>query len=66
MATEATLLQAAASTAIAAFGKDGGRKAMKEFTKLVTRLSGDDPASQKTNMADLVGKEQGRNGAERR
>ena len=39
-ATHATLLQAAASTAVAAFGKDGGKKAFQSFSNLVKRLAG--------------------------
>lgn len=40
LATEATLIQAAATTAVAAFGKDGGKKAVKQFQKIIDRLTG--------------------------
>lgn len=56
MATEATLLQAAASTAVAAFGSDGGKKAHDAFTRLVKRLSGDaGPEPVPKNMAKKGG-----------
>lgn len=46
IATEATILQAAISTAVAAFGKDGGKAASKQFSKMIKSLSGDEsPAS---------------------
>ena len=55
MASEATLLHAATSTTVAAFGKDGGKSAFKQFKSLLTRLSGEtNPARPKKNMADLV------------
>ena len=42
LASEATILQAAISTGVSAFGKDGGRKAHAAFQKLVKTLIGDD------------------------
>jgi hypothetical protein len=42
IATEATVMQAAINTAVAAFGKDGGRGANKNFAKLIKTLSGDE------------------------
>lgn len=42
LASEATILQAAINTGIAAFGKDGGRKAGNQFSKLVKSLLGND------------------------
>ena len=64
LASEGTILQAAASVAVAAFGKDGGKKAHQEFTKLMKRLSGDadSPDSGKLNLTDKLIKERGRNG----
>lgn len=38
LVTEAALLKAAINTGIAAFGKDGGAKANREFKKLLTSL----------------------------
>jgi hypothetical protein len=47
LASEATILQAAISTGVAAFGKDGGKKAHASFQKLIKSLIGesDDPAT---------------------
>ena len=42
LASEATILQAAISTGVSAFGKDGGRKAHAAFQKLIKTLIGDD------------------------
>ncbi|RID91886.1 hypothetical protein D2N39_11665 [Gemmobacter lutimaris] len=66
-ASDAILMQAAITTAVAAFGKDGGKAAVKHFSSLVKQLSGeDDPGSSKIDMGDLVRKEKGRHGAQRR
>lgn len=40
LASEATVLHSAINTAVASFGKDGGRKAHSLFKKLVNRLAG--------------------------
>ena len=40
MANDATIFNAAVSTGIAAFGKDGGKKAQSSFTKMVNGLAG--------------------------
>lgn len=42
LATEASILHSVMTTAIAAFGKDGGRKANKALTKLIEGLNGDE------------------------
>lgn len=42
LATEASLTQTAISTGVAAFGKDGGKAARKQFAKLLQKLSGGD------------------------
>ena len=41
LASEATILQAAIGTGVAAFGKDGGKKAAGFFQKLVKSLLGE-------------------------
>jgi hypothetical protein len=41
MATEATLLQAAITTAVAAFGKDGGKAAHRAFRELIEDMTTD-------------------------
>lgn len=43
LANHGTMLNAAVSTGIAAFGKDGGRKAQAAFTRMVKKLAGDKP-----------------------
>lgn len=60
LATEGSILQAAASTAVAAFGKDGGKKASKEFIKLMERLSGTSTEPQKKNLTEQLLKEKER------
>lgn len=57
--TEATILQAAAATAVGAFNKDGGKAANRNFAKFLKRLSAESGASEpdKKNMADLVKKD---------
>lgn len=40
LATEATILHQVMTTAVAAFGKDGGRKANADLTKMIKRLAG--------------------------
>lgn len=40
LATEGAILQSAANTAVAAFGKDGGSKARKAFNALLNKLTG--------------------------
>lgn len=63
LATEGTVLQAAANTAVAAFGKDGGKQARKDFTKLMERLSGSgDPEPDRVNLTEKLAKERNRNG----
>ncbi len=64
LTTEAALLQSAASTAVAAFAKDGGAAAYKSFKQLLERLSGDEedevgPEPLK-RMSDPVNKGAGR------
>lgn len=63
LASEGTILQAAASVAVAAFGTEG-KKAHREFVKLMERLSGqsDSPESGKINLTEKIVKERGRNG----
>ncbi|MDO5646300.1 hypothetical protein [Paracoccus sp. (in: a-proteobacteria)] len=57
LASEAVILHSAINTAVAAFGKDGGRKANGIFQKLVRRLVGDTaPAS--TAAPDLPSRKQ--------
>ena len=43
LASEATLMHSAINTAVAAFGKDGGKKANTVFRKLVSKLFGEVP-----------------------
>lgn len=63
LATEGSILQAAASTAVAAFGKDGGKKAHKEFAKLMERLSGSgNPEPDRKNLTERLLKERNKNG----
>jgi len=66
LASEGSILQAAASVAVSAFGKDGGKKAHKEFVNLMNRLSGNTDASgsAKTNLTEKLIKER-RDGRQR-
>lgn len=41
IATEGAVFKSAISTAVAAFGKDGGRSAHEAFAELIKELSGD-------------------------
>ncbi len=63
LAAEGSILQGAASTAVAAFGKDGGKSARKEFMKLIERLSGSgDPEPKRKNLTEQLLKERKGNG----
>lgn len=50
LASEATILQAAINTGIAAFGKDGGKKAGIAFRKLVNSLIGEDDPDERKHL----------------
>ena len=66
-ATQGVVLQAAVSTGVAAFGKDGGRKAAKQFSDLIKKLAGDDSVrheSSQDNTDDLKTR-RSRHGTER-
>lgn len=56
--SEASLMKAAIDTGIAAFAKDGGSKANKQFRKLLTSLAdGGTPEPAKKKTADKVKKD---------
>lgn len=67
LATEGSILQMAASVAVAAFGKDGGTKARKEFANLLKTLSGGTDASNasKVNLTEKLIEERNRDGRKR-